>query len=87
MIFQINAAVVGFLGMTACIFEKMWAGPTSLCIRSTEMADSEDIKRANEDLSRLLRSSVFPGGVYSFPKRSVTHEMLAQADPKNPEFK
>ena len=51
------------------------------------MADSDDIKRANDDLSRLLRSSVFPGAVSGFPKRSVTHEMLSQADPANPEFK
>jgi hypothetical protein len=51
------------------------------------MADSDDIKRANDDLSRLLRSSVFPGAISSFPKRSVTHEMLSQADPANPEFK
>ena len=51
------------------------------------MADSEETKRANEDLSRLLRSSIFPGAVYPFPKRSVTHEVLAQADPQNPEFK
>ena len=53
----------------------------------THMADGDDIKRANEDLSRLLRASVFPGAVSSFPKRSVTHEMLSQADPSNPEFK
>jgi hypothetical protein len=51
------------------------------------MADGDDIKRANEDLSRLLRASIFPGAVSSFPKRSVTHEMLAEADPTNPEFK
>jgi hypothetical protein len=51
------------------------------------MADSDEIQRANEDLSRLLRSSVFPGAVYPFPKRSVTHEILAQAEPENPEFK
>ena len=51
------------------------------------MADGDDIKRANDDLSRLLRSSVFPGAVSGFPKRSVTHEMLSQADPANPEFK
>mmetsp|Transcript_3292 Transcript_3292/g.6739 ORF Transcript_3292/g.6739 Transcript_3292/m.6739 type:complete len:89 (+) Transcript_3292:142-408(+) len=51
------------------------------------MADSDEIKRANEDLSRLLRSSIFPGAVSSFPKRSVTHSMLAEADPHNPEFK
>ena len=51
------------------------------------MADSDDIKQANDDLSRLLRSSVFPGGVYPFPKRSVTHEMLGQAQPQNPEYK
>lgn len=51
------------------------------------MADGDDIKRANDDLSRLLRSSVFPGAVSGFPKRSVTHEMLSEADPANPEFK
>ena len=51
------------------------------------MADSDDIKRANEDLSRLLRSSVVPGAVSGFPKRSVTHEMLAEADPSNLEYK
>jgi hypothetical protein len=51
------------------------------------MADSDEVKLANDDLSRLLRSSVFPGGVYAFPKRSVTHEMLGQAEPQNPEFK
>jgi len=51
------------------------------------MADGDDIKRANEDLSRLLRSSVFPGAVSGFPKRSVTHQMLSEADPANPEFK
>eukprot|EP00277_Geminigera_cryophila_P010685 CAMPEP_0179449216 /NCGR_PEP_ID=MMETSP0799-20121207/33200_1 /TAXON_ID=46947 /ORGANISM="Geminigera cryophila, Strain CCMP2564" /LENGTH=86 /DNA_ID=CAMNT_0021242113 /DNA_START=15 /DNA_END=275 /DNA_ORIENTATION=+ len=51
------------------------------------MADGDDIKRANEDLSRLLRSSVFPGAVSCFPKRSVTHQMLSEADPANPEFK
>lgn len=45
------------------------------------------IRKANEDLSRLLRASIFPGGVASFPKRSSTHEMLAQAEPDNPEFK
>mmetsp|Transcript_1351 Transcript_1351/g.3244 ORF Transcript_1351/g.3244 Transcript_1351/m.3244 type:complete len:87 (+) Transcript_1351:51-311(+) len=51
------------------------------------MADSAEIKKANEDLSRLLRASIFPGGVASFPKRSITHEMLAQARPDDPEFK
>ena len=51
------------------------------------MADGQDIREANERLSRLLRSSVFPGAVHEFPKRSVTQEMLAQADPQNPEFK
>ena len=51
------------------------------------MADSDDIKKANEDLSRLLRASIFPGAVSSFPKRSVTQEMLAQAEPNNPEYK
>ena len=51
------------------------------------MADSDDIKKANEDLSRLLRASIFPGAVSSFPKRSVTQEMLAQAEPDNPEYK
>lgn len=50
------------------------------------MADEAEIHRANEDLSRLLRASIFPGAVSSFPKRSVTHEMLAEADPGNPEF-
>jgi hypothetical protein len=50
------------------------------------MADEAEIRRANEDLSRLLRASIFPGAVSSFPKRSVTHEMLAEADPGNPEF-
>ncbi len=53
----------------------------------SQMADSDDVKQANDDLSRLLRSSVFPGGVYPFPKRSVTHEMLGQAQPQNPEYK
>eukprot|EP00293_Proteomonas_sulcata_P002310 CAMPEP_0184328436 /NCGR_PEP_ID=MMETSP1049-20130417/143620_1 /TAXON_ID=77928 /ORGANISM="Proteomonas sulcata, Strain CCMP704" /LENGTH=87 /DNA_ID=CAMNT_0026650745 /DNA_START=651 /DNA_END=914 /DNA_ORIENTATION=- len=51
------------------------------------MADSADIKKANEDLSRLLRASIFPGAVSNFPKRSVTHEMLSQAKPDDPEFK
>ncbi len=51
------------------------------------MADNDEIKRANEDLSRLLRSSIFPGAVAKFPKKSVTHEFLAEADPDNPEFK
>jgi len=51
------------------------------------MTDSDDIKKANEDLSRLLRASIFPGAVSSFPKRSVTQEMLAQAEPNNPEYK
>mmetsp|Transcript_26817 Transcript_26817/g.63328 ORF Transcript_26817/g.63328 Transcript_26817/m.63328 type:complete len:90 (-) Transcript_26817:219-488(-) len=51
------------------------------------MADSDDIKRANDDLSRLLRASIFPGGVSKFPKKSVTHEMLSQAEPDNPEYK
>ena len=50
------------------------------------MADEAEIHRANEDLSGLLRASIFPGAVSSFPKRSVTHEMLAEADPGNPEF-
>mmetsp|Transcript_1687 Transcript_1687/g.4026 ORF Transcript_1687/g.4026 Transcript_1687/m.4026 type:complete len:90 (+) Transcript_1687:42-311(+) len=51
------------------------------------MADTAEIKKANEDLSRLLRASIFPGGVASFPKQSVTHAMLAQAEPDNPEYK
>ena len=52
-----------------------------------QMADSVDIKKANEDLSRLLRASIFPGAVSSFPKRSVTQQMLAEAEPDNPEYK
>jgi len=55
--------------------------------RTHAMADSDDIKKANEDLSRILRASIFPGAISSFPKRSVTQEMLAQAEPDNPEYK
>ena len=51
------------------------------------MGDAAEIRRANDDLSRLLRASIFPGAVSSFPKRSVTHSMLAEAEPTNPEFK
>ena len=59
----------------------------TLSVDTHHMADSDDIKKANEDLSRLLRASIFPGAVSSFPKRSVTQEMLAQAEPDNPEYK
>eukprot|EP00960_Hanusia_phi_P022434 663788-Hanusia_phi.AAC.1 len=51
------------------------------------MTDKDEVKRLNDDLSRLLRASVFPGAVSSFPKTSVTHEMLSQADPLNEEFR
>eukprot|EP00290_Baffinella_frigidus_P004109 CAMPEP_0180180406 /NCGR_PEP_ID=MMETSP0986-20121125/39567_1 /TAXON_ID=697907 /ORGANISM="non described non described, Strain CCMP2293" /LENGTH=86 /DNA_ID=CAMNT_0022133609 /DNA_START=167 /DNA_END=428 /DNA_ORIENTATION=+ len=51
------------------------------------MADPQADLSANDDLSRLLRASIFPGAVSSFPKRSVTQTMLAEADPANPEFK
>jgi len=45
-----------------------------------------DIKRALQDLSFLQRSSIFPGSVFTVPKRSVTQSMLEECRPYNTEF-
>ena len=59
-----------------------WAAATSEAERYR--AEAEDLL---EKLSWLQRSSLFPGSVSAFPKKSVTHQMLEECRPFNPEYR